>query len=278
MEPIRASLLPIGTFASLTRLSVKALRLYAQLGLLVPVYVDPDSSYRYYHPGQLQQARLIRLMRAIDMPLATIRLLLAAPPAEAEQLAQAYVRELEERAALARRLVPNLIASLHGEAAMTDLNVTVREAEAQPVLSITSRVKVDQLVPRIQESLAQLHAEAGRLGVTPAGAPFGLYHEPINHEEDGPIEVCLPVSRRLQAAAPVESKELPATRLAVAELRGEQCSFPAVLQGYDATHDWISRQGFVHAGPPREVWLVAPADTNPDDHMEIAWPFREGER
>jgi PPM family protein phosphatase len=62
MEPTRDNLLPIGTFASRTYLSVKALRLYAQLGLLVPVYVDPDSGYRYYHADQLQRARLIRLI------------------------------------------------------------------------------------------------------------------------------------------------------------------------------------------------------------------------
>jgi effector-binding domain-containing protein len=111
--------------------------------------------------------------------------------------------------------------------------------------------------------------------VTPTRAPFGLYHEPINHEEDGPIEVCVPVNRLVQVAGPVGAKELPATRLAVAELRGEQCVFPAVLQGYDATYDWIASNGYVHNGPPREVWLEPPAETNADDHMEIAWPFRE---
>ena len=40
------TLLSIGEFARLSRLSAKALRRYDQLGLLKPARVDPDSGYR----------------------------------------------------------------------------------------------------------------------------------------------------------------------------------------------------------------------------------------
>jgi DNA-binding transcriptional MerR regulator len=45
------NLLPIGRFSQLTRLTIKALRLYDELGLLRPAYVDPDTAYRYYSLG-----------------------------------------------------------------------------------------------------------------------------------------------------------------------------------------------------------------------------------
>jgi hypothetical protein len=38
---------PHRSFAAASLLSQKALRLYAQLGILAPRYVDPDSGYRY---------------------------------------------------------------------------------------------------------------------------------------------------------------------------------------------------------------------------------------
>ena len=50
-------LLTISAFSRLTRLSRKALRLYDQLHLLPPAKVDPDTGYRWYGPGQLEQAR-----------------------------------------------------------------------------------------------------------------------------------------------------------------------------------------------------------------------------
>ncbi len=38
-----------------SRLLAKSLRLYDQLGLLVPVRVDEDSGYRYYESVQLDR-------------------------------------------------------------------------------------------------------------------------------------------------------------------------------------------------------------------------------
>ena len=49
-------LMSIGEFARLSRLSAKALRLYDELGLLPPARVDPDSGYRWYAAGQLDNA------------------------------------------------------------------------------------------------------------------------------------------------------------------------------------------------------------------------------
>lgn len=41
-------LFSIGDFSRMSRLSVKALRLYDQEGILKPGYVDPQNGYRYY--------------------------------------------------------------------------------------------------------------------------------------------------------------------------------------------------------------------------------------
>ncbi|WP_344969304.1 MerR family DNA-binding transcriptional regulator [Streptosporangium fragile] len=49
-------LLPIGQFARLGRLSIKQLRHYAELRLLVPAYVDEHTGYRYYRHEQARCA------------------------------------------------------------------------------------------------------------------------------------------------------------------------------------------------------------------------------
>ena len=66
----------IGEFARLSRLSPKALRLYDELGLLPPAQVDPDSGYRWYAAGQLDNARLVASLHQIGVPLAQIQLIL----------------------------------------------------------------------------------------------------------------------------------------------------------------------------------------------------------
>ena len=65
-------LLSIGAFARRSRLSLKALRLYDRLGLLKPADVDPENSYRRYRESQLATARLIVMLRRLDMPLAQV--------------------------------------------------------------------------------------------------------------------------------------------------------------------------------------------------------------
>jgi PPM family protein phosphatase len=63
----------IGEFARRSRLSVKALRLYDELGVLDPARVDEASGYRYYDVAQLEAARLVAMLRQLGLPLATIR-------------------------------------------------------------------------------------------------------------------------------------------------------------------------------------------------------------
>ena len=43
----------IGKMASLTGISVQALRYYDKLGLLRPTYVNPTTGYRYYSYNHL---------------------------------------------------------------------------------------------------------------------------------------------------------------------------------------------------------------------------------
>jgi PPM family protein phosphatase len=77
----------IGEFARRSRLSPKALRLYDRLGLLSPAWIDPDSGYRWYAPGQLERAHLIASLRALGLSLAEIGPILRLNgPAAAERI------------------------------------------------------------------------------------------------------------------------------------------------------------------------------------------------
>jgi protein phosphatase len=111
-------LLPIGAFARATRLSPKALRLYDELGLLPPAYVDPDTGYRFYDPAQLEQARLVAWLRRLGMPLARIRVVCQLGPVQAAQEVAAYWAQAEADTASRRDLAAFLIASLSGRTAM----------------------------------------------------------------------------------------------------------------------------------------------------------------
>ena len=64
----------IGEMARDSGLTVSALRFYDGAGVLVPVWVDPTSGYRWYGQEQRGEARLLSILRRVGMPLADIRL------------------------------------------------------------------------------------------------------------------------------------------------------------------------------------------------------------
>ncbi|MGW1222146.1 MerR family DNA-binding transcriptional regulator [Streptomyces californicus] len=57
-------LITIGELATRTRLSLKALRLYGDRGLLPPAEVDPRTGFRRYGLAQAERARRIALLPA----------------------------------------------------------------------------------------------------------------------------------------------------------------------------------------------------------------------
>jgi protein phosphatase len=108
-------LLTIGAFARASRLSPKALRLYDEQGLLCPADVDPHSGYRLYAPDQLERARLVARLRQLGMPLARIRVVCDAEPADAASEVADFWREVEDGAWSGKRLATFLVDHLSRE-------------------------------------------------------------------------------------------------------------------------------------------------------------------
>ncbi|WBB58385.1 MerR family transcriptional regulator [Streptomyces sp. WMMC500] len=105
-------LLTIGAFAKASRLSPKALRLYDELGLLVPARVDPVTGYRLYAPAQLERARLVAWLRRLGMPLARIRHVCALDAGPAAEEIRAFWAQVEADTAARRELAAFLLTHL----------------------------------------------------------------------------------------------------------------------------------------------------------------------
>ncbi|WP_221360201.1 MerR family transcriptional regulator [Streptomyces beigongshangae] len=131
----------IGEMARDGGLSVSALRFYDRAGVLVPAWVDPVSGYRWYGPTQVEETRLLARLRRAGMPLADIRLVLAAWPSADTDLVrgllQAHLRRLELGLSDARGEFSALRALLdHRENPMTSLRTTtVRLSVPAPELA-----------------------------------------------------------------------------------------------------------------------------------------------
>lgn len=122
-------LVNIGDFARATGLTPKALRLYDDLGLLLPAEVDAVSGYRRYGPDQVERARLVASLRLVGMPLARIREVVDMPAALAAVEVETYWRQVEADTATRRKMVSVLVHRLRSEARQMTTSTETLHAE-----------------------------------------------------------------------------------------------------------------------------------------------------
>jgi DNA-binding transcriptional MerR regulator len=183
----------IGQFARQSGLSPKALRLYDELGLLVPACVDQDSGYRWYNEGQLAGARLVAALRQVGMPLIRIKAVTRAEPAAAAELIGSYWAEAESDHAAGRELVAYLVGQLTGKRPVM-YQVEVRDIPARSVLCLLRSTPNSEAVWALgKEFIGILRSRDLPRVDGIAGAMFLVYHGEVSADSDGPVEMCRPV-------------------------------------------------------------------------------------
>jgi DNA-binding transcriptional MerR regulator len=264
-------LLTSGEFGARAGLSIKALRLYDRLGLLPPAEVEPGNGYRRYHENQLYAARLIALLRRLDMPLARIAVLVDARGPDAAGLLDRYWTEVEDRLSRQRELADRLVRALSGDVPGPDGEwpVRTRDVPERTVLTEQRHVTAREL-GWIDAATARLEAVAARHG-GPAGPRLVLFHSPVREDVTGVVEVCVPVHAGRIDPETAAVRTEPAHREAYLPVTAGQFEPPRILTVYDAVRRWVRAHGHRIAGAPREVYGHDPAGPTVCD---VALPYR----
>ncbi|MEQ7005729.1 MerR family transcriptional regulator [Actinopolymorpha sp. B17G11] len=267
--------LTIGAFARRSGLSMRALRLYDRCGLLKPADVDPSNGYRRYHSSQLFTARLIEMLRWLDMPLTDIAEIVSAPGDGGAEILQSYWDRVERRIAGQRELVKLLRTSLlGGERRFAQYEVRVRDVADQLVITERTRVRREELKDWANEVKQRLTSSARAYG-GPSADLFMVFHGPVTKDSDGPVEVCVPILSTPAAHDDVVTRREPAHREAYTTITKAQFDLPLILSAYESVQQWINDHELIRTGPGREVYItdVDINDADLDDHVcDVAYP------
>jgi DNA-binding transcriptional MerR regulator len=263
-------LVPIGDFSRMTHLSVKALRFYHDQGLLEPARIDPASGYRYYDPGQVPVAQVIRRFRDLDMPLDQVRAVLQAPDVETRtKEIIAHLTSMETRLAELQMSVASLRALLERPAARPE--VEFRSIPAAPALAVRGAVTVAEAWAWGTEVFGELYSRMDEAGLIPAGPGGALFPAEFFELEKAELTAFVPVEGPVPAGGRVESLIIPAVEAAVMLHSG-----PAgdIDQTYGTLGTLVAERAIGVEGPIREYYLVplnepGHADGHP---TEICWP------
>lgn len=225
----------IGEFARLGGVSIKALRLYAALGLLRPSAVKPQSRYRLYTCSQLPRLRRIMLLKSAGFALAEIGGQLSHP--EETSLEQIRAR-LVQRAGEIQRHLSWIDAEIRSSSQLVVKRV--------PRLAVWSRRQGIDCYDQADALLRDL------LRAVPAAARLvsgAVWHDCGRRSGKIDCEVFWLSLRNARAATPAELG--PATVASILHEGGES----TILRSYEAAHRWIRDHRYRIAGPSREFYL-----------------------
>ena len=264
---LRMTLMPIGRFAAASRLSIKALRIYDQSGLLPAAYIDSESGYRYYRPEQLRQANTIRTLRGVDLPLTEIADYLSS--ADPTAILRSHLARLEyKRSELDQRTAKLESLLTSQEFVMTDA-VTIKNLLVQRVAAYRTIATQHDVFTAIPDGFARvLQALAD---VQPVGAPFTLFHAFPGADQDAEISMCVPIADPIVETDGIANVEVPAGAVASIVHHG---SYADMGPTYASVGVWIQEHGHTTTGPSREIYLNSPRDVAEADLLtEIQWPI-----
>ncbi|MFF2852076.1 MerR family transcriptional regulator [Streptomyces sp. NPDC058001] len=266
-------LIAIGELATRTRLSLKALRLYGNRGLLPPALVDPRTGVRRYGPTQVERARRIGLLRATGMPLARIAEVLDAGGEDSVRALHAYWRE-QEAVHAARRDAVGYAREVLAGGSPAGYEVAEREVPEQKVLFARQHVTATELPGFLAESSGLLFSRLEEAQACLSGPLFAVYHGLVSEDSDGLVEVCVPTLTAVEPSGRIGVRIEPAHREAYTAMTKGRDGYPAMAAAHDAVGAWLTEHGHTRSASNREVYYPKWATAETGDHVaDVAIPF-----
>ena len=271
------ALLKIGDFSKLSRISVRMLRHYDEIGLLRPVYVDRFTDYRYYDEHQLPTVGRITALKDMGFHLAEIGQLLALydnkDALDAHLAAQQQQLELLA-ADTAQRL--RLIAAARNRLRKDEpmkYNVTLKTLPERYCATVR------MTIPRYEDEgmvWGVLCRETAAMALVPGDHCYCAVEFLDNEFKEQNVEIM--ASKSVKGTYPdtehVKFRTLPAVTYAGCTFKGSYAQINDVVAAVSA---WVEDNGYDYAGPMFDIYHVSPHETqNPDEFVtEVCFPVKK---
>ena len=269
-------MLKIGEFSKLSRVSIRMLRHYDDIGLLKPARIDSFTGYRYYSPEQLPVIGRITALKDMGFALADIVKILEVY--DDKEVLDAYLvrrqqelKRISETAEHQMRLLDTARERLRKEQNMNyDVSIkTIPQRYAATVQMTIPRYEDEGVVWQI------LNEETASLNMIPADPCLVAAEFPEDEYRENDVEVIAwkTVKGEYPDTEHVKFRTLPPVKVASCMVRGGYEQMPEV---YGAVISWVSANGYECAGSMFNIYHVSPHETqNPEQFVtEVCYPVK----
>ena len=217
-------MLKIGDFSKLSRISIRMLRHYDEIGILRPESVDEFTGYRYYSESQLPLAGRIQALKSLRFGLSVIKEILGKyrDPQEMEQFLLVKRKELEEEVMAAKQkltLLDSTLKWLRKGGSLMDYDVTLKTVPERYVASVRQVIPAYEQEGILWEMMCrELEPQKVQQAVPCYG--MAIFHDEGHKEHDPDVEIQSAVVGKYQDTEHVRFKTVPPILIASATYKG----------------------------------------------------------
>lgn len=271
-------MLKIGDFSKLSRISIRMLRHYDEVGLLVPENVDKFTGYRYYNESQLLLANRISSLKDMGFSLSLILEILKTYDDNSTlykflMLKKAEMEEETDRLSKQLLLLENALSGIsRGENAIT-YAVTLKEMPLKYVASLRKIIPTHNYSGMLWKQMTEEIESQNVKYVYPCNA-ISVFHDEGYKENDIDIEIQISVEGSYINTNNVVFKTIAPILIASTTFKGSYDQIPIVNQ---VVANWIKDNSYELDSGMIMIYHVTPEiDENPDNWVtEICYPVKK---
>jgi len=247
--------LKIGEFSQLMQVTVKTLRHYETLGLLLPDEVDEWTGYRYYRIEQMQRLNDIRRLKDLGFSLDEIKEMYEDDSHKPSlELLDTKIKDCEmelKRLMQRHEQLRTLLDSQKNIQTMDKFTI-----QSLPAIMVASHRQIIPNYPAIGDMCCKvIGPEMQRLGCKCAatGYSFTVEHNKEYTPTDIDIEYCEEVSEEFKGSSIVQCKTLEATPTALC--MKHYGPYDRFYESYTELFKYIEENGYKIVGQPRCCYI-----------------------
>lgn len=271
-------MLSIGEFSKICRVSTKALRYYAEIGLLLPDEINPENGYRYYSIEQLEKMLFINRLKSYNFSLEEIKTILTSKESTDEKL---YPALIEKKKELERQIqeFENSLEKLNGDLSniesgksimsyLESIDVQFAQVPGMHLLSIRKLVHESEFPDEYSNCFSKIFKQIADSKLTITAPPMVLFHSSEFSPSGLDTEFSVPVKEYVAG-----TREFCPGLCLKTTLYG---SYSGLSSVYAKQREWAEKEGYENSDALYEVYVTDPSQVSTESELitEVYYPVK----
>lgn len=243
----------IGEFSKIVGLTIKALRYYEEVGILIPAQVDEVNNYRYYDEDNYVKALWIKTLKKYGFTIKEVKDVL--PKIHHEDDLADFLLEKQGHIDLQILALKQMQRNIASEIqTLKEVKIMAQQQVIEQVAlkdMLVASVRYKGKYEEVGKYLGRLYKAVGMKGLS---TPFSMYYDESYREDKADVAVCVEVK------SPINKGEVRTHTIKGGKFVSliHVGSYDTLSSSYKALADYLKAHDLTSHTPSREIYLKGP--------------------